>query len=117
VIVKKLDGIFDGNHVLFHVRLLICSSMAAERGGLTGPCWSVTKDESAGLVAPNLHDLRQSESVEALDFPRNGTEDGANGSSLIENVATETGQVLQTEGESPFQVLSKRCFCASVKTL
>ena len=109
MIVKKLDGIFDRNHVLFTFAVDFVEH-GSERGGLTGPCWSGHEDESAGLVAQTLHDLRQSESVKALDFPWNGTEDGANGSPLIENVATETGQVFQTEGEVQFQVLFKAVF-------
>src|SRR5207302_5028367 len=109
VIVKKLDGILDRDHVLFTFAVDLVEH-GSERGGLTGARRSGHEDESAGLVAQSLHDLRQSESIEALDFPRNRTEDGANGSPLIENVAAETGQVFQTEGEVQLQVLFEAVF-------
>src|SRR5713226_3447666 len=103
VIVKKLDGVLDGDHVLFTFAVDLVEH-GSERGGLTGARWSGHEDESAGLVAQSLHDQRQSESVETFDFPRNRPEDGAACSPLIEHVAAETGQVLQTEGEVQLQV-------------
>src|SRR6202035_4376968 len=91
VIVKKFDGVLDGDHVLFTFAVDLVEH-GRERGGLPGARWSGHEDESARLVAQSLHNQRQSESVEAFDFPRNGTEAGANRPALIENVAAEPGQ-------------------------
>ena len=96
VIVKKLDRILDRDHVLFAFAVDLVEH-GGKRGGLTGTRWPSHQDKPAGLVAQALHDERQSQGVEALDFPWNRTEDRANGSSLIENVATEARQVFQTE--------------------
>src|SRR5882757_5413332 len=96
VIVKKLNGVLDGDHVLFTFAINFIEH-GSERGGLAGSRGARHQDESAGLVAQALHDLRQSESVESLNFPRDGAEDGANRASLIENVAAKTRQVLQAK--------------------
>src|ERR1700686_2158097 len=109
VIVKKFDGVLDGDHVLFTFAVDLVEH-GRERGGLPRARWSGHKDESAGLVAQSLHDQRQSESVETLYFPRNRTEDGADRSPLLENVAAEAGQVFQTEGEVQLQVLFEAVF-------
>src|SRR5713226_7587598 len=109
VIVKKLDGVLDGDHVLFTFAVNLIEH-GGERGGLTRARWSGHQDESAGLVAQALHNLGQSESVEALDFPGNRTENGAAGAALIENVAAEARQVFQTEGEVQLQVLFEAVF-------
>src|SRR5260370_560435 len=109
VIMKKLDGVLDGNHVLFTFAVDLVEH-GSERGGFAGACWSGHQDQSAWLVAQSLHDQRQSESVEAFDFPWNRTEDGANGSPLIENVAAEASQVFQAEGKVQLQVLLEAVF-------
>src|SRR5260370_5056840 len=109
VIVKKLDGVLDGDHMLFTFAVNLVEH-GGERGGLTGASWSGHEDESTGLVAQALYDERQSESIEAFDFPRNRTEDGAYGSPLIENIAAEARQVFQTEGEVQLQVLFEAVF-------
>src|SRR5260370_34669584 len=101
VIVKKLDGVLDGDHVLFTFAVDLVEH-GSERGGFAGAGWSGHQDESAWLVAQSLHDQRQSESVEAFDFPWNRTEDGANGSPLIDNVAA--GAILGFQGEGKVQV-------------
>src|SRR5258708_7149414 len=106
VIVKKLDRVLDGDHVLFAFAVDLVEH-GSERGGLAGTRRSGDEDESAGLVAQSLHDQRQSQSVKPFDLPRNGTEDGADGSSLVENVAAEARQILQTEREVQLQVLFK----------
>src|ERR1700687_5799164 len=109
VIVKKFDGVLDGDHVLFTFAVDLVEH-GRERSRLPGARWSGHEDESAGLVAQSLHDQGQYESVEALAFPRNSTEDGADRSPLIENVAAEAGQVFQTEGEVQLQVLFEAVF-------
>src|SRR5882762_272681 len=109
VIVKKFDGVLDGDLVLFTFAVDLVEH-GRQRGGLPGARWSGHEDESARLVAQSLHDQRQTESVEAFDFPRNRTEDGADRSPLIENVAAEAGQVFQTEGEVQLQVFFEAVF-------
>src|SRR6266705_6980659 len=96
VIVKKLHGVLDRDHVLFTL-VIDFVEHGSQRGRFTGACRAGHKDESARLVAQSLHDERQSQSVKAFDFPWNRTEDRANGAPLIENVAAESGQVLQTK--------------------
>src|SRR5882724_4349435 len=103
VIVKKLDGILDGDHVLFTFAVDLVKH-GSERGGLTGTRRSGHKDESSWLVAQPFHHQRQSKGVETLNFPRNRTEDGADSTALIENVAAETSQVFQAERKVQFQV-------------
>src|ERR1700747_2387627 len=103
VIVKKLDGILDGDHVLFTFAVDLVKH-GGERGGLTGTSRAGNKDKSSGLVAQSLHDQRQSESVKALDLPGNRTENGADSAALIENVAAEASQIFQAEGEVQLQV-------------
>src|SRR5260370_8484486 len=104
VIVKKLNGVLDGDHVLFAL-VIDFVEHGSQRGRFTGTRWSGHEDEAAGLVAQSLYDQRQSQSVKALDFPRNRAENGADGSPLIENVATEPPQAFQTEREVQLQVL------------
>src|SRR5262249_56843202 len=62
------------------------------------------EDQAAGLVAQTAHDRRESESIKALNFPGDGTEDGANRASLIETVAAEAGQVFQAEGKVELEI-------------
>src|SRR6266403_1749284 len=103
VIVKKLDGILDGDHVLFTFAVDLVKH-GSERGGLAGARRAGHKDESTGLVAQSLHDQRQSKSVEAFDFPRNRTKDRAYSTALIENVAAKASQVFQAKGKIQLQV-------------
>src|SRR5204862_6032601 len=104
VIVKKLDRVLDRDHVLFAFAVNLVQH-GGQRGGLTGARRPGHEDKSARLVAQTFHNERQSESVEALEFPRNGTEDGTYGSPLIENVAAEACKIFQTEREVQFQIL------------
>src|SRR5437867_4377211 len=96
VIVKKFDGVLDCDHVLFAFAVNLVQH-GGERGGLTGARRPGDEDKPARLVAQALHNKRQAQSVKALDFPWNRTEDSAYGSPLIENVAAEPRQVFQTE--------------------
>jgi len=50
VIVKKLDGVLDGDHVLFTFAVDLIEH-GRERGGLPGTGWSGDQDESARLIA------------------------------------------------------------------
>src|SRR6266404_1337864 len=102
VIVKKLDGILDGDHVLFTFAVDLVKH-GSERGGLAGARRAGHKDESTGLVAQSLHDQRQSKSVEAFDFPRNRTKDRAYSTALIENFAAKASQVFQAKGKIQLQ--------------
>src|SRR5260370_8101135 len=70
VIVKKLNGVLDGDHVLFAL-VIDFVEHGSQRGRFTGTRWSGHEDEAAGLVAQSLYDQRQSHSVKALDLPRN----------------------------------------------
>src|SRR5258708_21894122 len=109
VIVKELDGVLDSDHVFFTFAIYLVQH-GGERGGFAGTRWSGYEDQPARLVAQAFHYERQSQSVKAFDFPRNGTEYGADGSPLIENVAAEARQILQTEGEVQLQVLFETVF-------
>ena len=62
------------------------------------------EDEATRLVAQAPDDRRQSQSVEALDFPWNGPEHRSDGAALVENVAAEARQVLQAEREIQLEV-------------
>src|SRR6266481_3242462 len=103
VIVKKLDGVLDGDHVLFAFAVDLVKH-GGEGGGLTGACRAGNKHESSRFVAQSLHHQRQSESVEALDFPWNRTEDGAHSAALIENVAAEASQIFQAKRKVQLQI-------------
>src|SRR5882762_5666267 len=109
VIVKKFDGVLDGDHVLFAFAVNLVQH-GGERGGLTGARRPGDEDKPAWLVAQALYNERQPESVKALDFPRNCTENGAYGSPLIEDVAAEARQVFQSEGKVQFQILFEAMF-------
>src|SRR5260370_6341250 len=109
VIVKKLDGVLDGDHVLFTFAIDFVEH-GSERGGLSGARRSRDQYKPAGLVTHAFHDLRQSQSVETFDLPRNRAEDGADGSPLIKNVAAEARQIFQTEREVQLQVLFEAVF-------
>src|SRR5260370_1806539 len=109
VIVKKFDGVLDGDHVLFTFAIDLVEH-GGERSGVAGTRRSGYEDEPAGLVTQAVYDQRQSESVKAFDFPGNGTENGADGAPLIENVAAEARQVFQTEGEVQLQILFEAMF-------
>src|SRR5437870_6150038 len=106
MIVKEFDGVLDGDHVLFTFGIDFVEH-GSKRGGLAGTGWAGDENEPARFVAQSLHYQRQSQSIESFNFPRNGTEDRAYGSPLIETVAAETGQVLQAKGEVQLQILFK----------
>jgi len=65
VIVKELDGVLDGDHVLFTFAIDLVEH-GGERSGFAGTRWSGYEDEPAGLVTQALYDQRQSESVKTL---------------------------------------------------
>ena len=103
VIVEELDGVLDGDHVLF---MLVVDFVehGRERGGLARAGRPGHEHEAARLVAQRAHDVGKAESVKALDLPRNGTKHGGHRAALVKDVAAETGQALQTEGEVEFEV-------------
>ena len=57
MIVKKLDGILDGNHVLFTLVIDLVEH-GSEGGRFTGARWSGHENQSAWFVAQAFHDLR-----------------------------------------------------------
>ena len=73
--------------------LLILSSMAASVVDFPEPVGPVTSNQPTWLVASALHHSGQAQRIETFDLPRNCSEDGADGTSLIEQIASETRQV------------------------
>src|SRR5580704_4514069 len=98
VVVKKFDRVFDGDHVLVALAINLVEH-GGEGGGLARAGWPRNEHESARLVAEDFDHLRQSESFEALDLPWNRTEHSSHGAALVENIAAEARQALQTERE------------------
>src|SRR5712664_2536263 len=98
VIVKKLDGVLDGDHVLFALAVDLVQH-GGERGGLAGTGRASNEHEATGLVAEPLNDQGQTQGIKSLDFPGNRTKDRANRAALIEAIASETRQVFQSEGK------------------
>src|SRR5260370_8471478 len=92
VIVKKLNGVLDGDHVLFAL-VIDFVEHGSQRGRFTGTRWSGHEDEAAGLVAQSLYDQRQSQTVKALDFPRNRAENGPDAPPFIQNVSPTPRQI------------------------
>src|SRR5580704_6484009 len=103
VVVEEFDRILDGDHVLFALCVDLVEH-SGERGGLTGTRRPGNKHKTARFVAQTTNDVRQAERVEALDFPRNGTEHSAHGSALVKDVAAETSKIFQAEGEVQLEV-------------
>jgi len=106
VVVEKLDGVLDGDHVLFAFAVDLVQH-GGERGRLARSRWSGDEHQPTRFVTQALHHQRQAKSVETLDFPGNGTEDRADSTPLIENVAAEARQVLQAKGKVQLQVFFK----------
>src|SRR5208283_1471516 len=75
-----------------------------ERGGLARTRRARDQDKPARLVAERPDDGGEAERVEALDLPRDGAEYGSYGAALLEDVASETGQVLQAERKVELEV-------------
>jgi hypothetical protein len=90
MIVEKFDRVFDRNHVLFAFAVDLVQHRG-QRGRFSGACRTGHQNQPARLVAQRLHDRRKAQRIKPLDFPRNRTEDGADGAALIEYVAAETG--------------------------
>ena len=103
VIVEKLDRVFDGNHVLFTLGVDPVEH-GGKRGGLARTGRTSDQHQTARLVAHGFDDLRQTQGVESLNLPGNGTEDRADGATLIEDVASEACQILQAERKVQFQI-------------
>src|SRR5579864_2767436 len=103
VVVKKLDWVFDRDHML--VALVVdLVEHGGERGGLARTCRTGDEHQAARLVAQPSHDCGESESVERLDFPWDRPEDGCNGAALMKDIAAEASQALQAEGEVELKV-------------
>src|SRR6266481_6634570 len=109
VVMKKLDRVLDGDHVLFAFAVDFVQH-GSERGGLTGTRRAGDEHEPARLVAEPLDDQRQAQSIKAFDFPGNRAEDRANRAALIEAIAAEARQVLQTKREVQLQVFLEAMF-------
>src|SRR6476661_4726695 len=109
VIVKKLDGILNGDHVLFAFAVDLVQH-GGERGGLAGTGRPSNEHEATGLVAEPLDDQGQAQGIKSLDFPGNRTEDRANRAALIEAIASEACQVFQSEGKVQLQVFLEAMF-------
>src|SRR5208283_2499249 len=116
VVVEELDRIFDRDHVLFTLGVDLVEH-GRQSGGFAGAGRSGNENQAARLVAHVLDDGGQTQCIEALNLPRNGTEHGAHCSPLIENIAAKSSQVLKPKEKSSSRFSSKRCFCASVSTL
>src|SRR5271156_2356151 len=91
VVVQEFDGVFDGDHVLFML-VIDFVEHGGERGGFAGAGGAGDEHQAARLVAEAANDVGQTERVESLDFPWNGTEHGSDGSALMEDVAAEARQ-------------------------
>ena len=76
-----------------------------ERGGFAGTRRAGDQHQAARLIAQAFNDSGKPKCVKSLDFPGNGTEHRSNGAALIEHVAAEARQVLQTERKVEFQIL------------
>src|SRR5216684_8719888 len=109
VVMKKLDRVLDGDHVLFAFAVDFVQH-GGERGGLTGTGWAGDEHEPARLVAEPLDNQRQAQSIKPFDFPGNRAEDRANRAALIEAIAAEARQVLQTKREVQLQVFLEAMF-------
>src|SRR6267142_6441916 len=103
VVMKKLDGVLDGDHVLFAFAVDFVQH-GGERGGLTGTGRAGDEYEPAGLVAEPFDDQGQAQGIKSLNFPGNRAEDRANRTALIEAIAAEACQVLETEREVQLQI-------------
>src|SRR2546427_343297 len=96
VVMKKLDRVLDGDHVLFAFAVDFVQH-GSERGGLTGTGRAGDEHEPARLVAEPLDDQRQAQGIKPFDFPGNRAEDRANCAALIEAIAAEARQVFQAK--------------------
>src|SRR6266404_6095899 len=103
VIVKKLYGVLDGDHVLFAFAVDLVQH-GGERSGLARTGRAGDEHEPAGLVAKPLDDQRQAQCIKTFDFPGNGTEDRADRPALIETIAAEARQVFQAERKVQLQI-------------
>ena len=84
--------------------LLILSSIAASVVDLPDPVGPVTSTRPRGLSHSALHHQRQAQRVETLDLPGNRSEHGGHGAALMEDVAAEAREALQTERKVELQI-------------
>src|SRR5256884_629139 len=103
VVVQKLDGVLDGDHVFFALAVDFVQH-GGERSRFTGARWPGDQDQSTRLIAKALHHRGQPKRIESLDVPRNGAEHGADGAALIEAVSAKTRQALQAKRKVQLQV-------------
>src|SRR5271165_2122994 len=103
VIVEKLDGVLNGDHVLFTFAVDLVQH-GSEGGGFARAGWTGHQHKAARLVAQSTHNVGQAQRVETLDFPGNGAKNSAHRAALIETVATEAREVFQAEGKVQFEV-------------
>src|ERR1700681_3574781 len=88
VVVQKLDGILDSDHVLFTFSIDLVEH-GGERGGFAGTRRASNEHQSAGRVPHAAPYGRQPQGIEAFDLPWNGAKHGAHRAALIEDVASE----------------------------
>src|SRR5882724_3639392 len=104
VVMKKLDRVLDGDHVLFAFAVDFVQH-GSERGGLTGTRRAGDEHEPARLVAEPLDDQRQAQSIKAFD---------ALG---LKQLPRKRARFFRPNEKSNSRFSSKRCFWASVSTL
>src|SRR5579862_3143141 len=103
MVMQKLDWVLDCDHVLFALVVNLVEHRG-ERRGLARTGRPGDQHQPSRLFAQALHDRWQSKAVKALDLPRNGPEHGAHCAPLLEQIAAESRQVLETKGKIELQI-------------
>src|SRR5579872_2597591 len=106
VVVQKFDRVLDGDHVLVTLAIDLVEH-GGEGGGFTGTGGTGDEDEAARFVAKGSDDIGQAELIESLYLPGNRAEHSGDRASLMEDVATETSETFQTEGEVELEIFLK----------
>ena len=78
--------------------------MAASVVDLPDPVGPVTSTRPRGFSHERANDRGQPQGVEPFDLPGNRTEDSRHRAALMEDVAAETRQALQTEREVELEI-------------
>src|SRR5579875_475623 len=107
--VKKLDRIFNRNHV-FVARFIDEIQHRGERGRFTAARWAGYKNQAARLLAEFAKHVGQAELLKRLNFKRNHTEDGSGSPALVEQIATKAGQIPNAKRKIELQRFLKAVF-------
>src|SRR5579862_539454 len=86
VVVKKLDGVLNRDHVLFAFAVNLVQHRG-ERRGFARTRRTRHENKSAWFIAQAFNNKRQAQRVKPLDFQWNSTEHSAYRASLIEYVS------------------------------